>query len=95
MRIAGFQNADEGLGGTKARPDLTKAFSKKGWRELGPKALRVTVIGSGSVGLVAAASLALAGAHVTLTVRAGSVAALRENPLVLRGMLGDHRCAAG
>lgn len=57
--------------------------------------LRITVIGGGSVGLVAAASLALAGAQVTLTVRAASVAALRHNPLAVRGMLGDHRCAAG
>lgn len=45
--------------------------------------------------MVAAASLALAGAQVTLTVRAASVAALRHNPLVVRGMLGDHQCAAG
>lgn len=57
--------------------------------------LRITVIGGGSVGLVAAASLALAGAQVTLTVRAASVAALRHNPLVVRGMLGDYHCLAG
>ena len=62
---------------------------------MAPKALRITVIGGGSVGLVAGASLALAGAQVTLTVRAASVAALRQSPLVVRGMLGDHHCAAG
>lgn len=56
---------------------------------------RVTVIGGGSVGLGLAASLALAGARVTLMARATSVEALRTQPITVTGMLGEHRLEPG
>jgi 2-dehydropantoate 2-reductase len=56
---------------------------------------RIAVLGGGSVGLAVAASLAQAGAAVTLLVRAGSVAALRDVTLTVGGMLGEHRIEAG
>ena len=57
--------------------------------------LRVTVIGGGSVGLGLAASFALAGVSVTLMVRAGAVDALRSQPILVTGMLGEHQVAPG
>lgn len=58
-------------------------------------ALRVAVIGGGSVGLGVAASLAQAGAAVTLLVRPGAVEALRAAPITVAGMLGEHRIEPG
>ena len=58
-------------------------------------ALKLTVIGAGSVGLAVAASLANAGQSVTLAARAGSVAALQDSAITLSGMLGAHEVAAG
>lgn len=57
--------------------------------------LRITVIGGGSVGLGMAASLALAGARVTLMVRATAVESLRTQPVTVAGMLGEHRLEPG
>lgn len=57
--------------------------------------LKVTIIGGGSVGLCLAASFVQAGAKVALTVRAGSVDKLREEPITVAGMFGDHRVEAG
>jgi 2-dehydropantoate 2-reductase len=59
------------------------------------KALRVSVIGGGSVGLAVAASLALAGAEVTLLVRASAIEALQGAAITIGGMMGDHRIEAG
>ena len=52
--------------------------------------MRITVIGGGSVGLAIAANFALADAHVTLMVRAASIEALRNRPITVTGMLGEH-----
>lgn len=57
--------------------------------------LRITVIGGGSVGLGLAASLALAGAGVTLMVRAAAVEMLRSQAVTVSGLLGEHRVEPG
>ena len=57
--------------------------------------LRVSVIGGGSVGLAVSASLALAGAEVTLLVRASAIATLRDAAITIAGMMGDHSIEAG
>ena len=57
--------------------------------------LRISVIGGGSVGLALAASLALAGADVTLMVRAAAVETLRTQALTVTGLLGEHRVEPG
>ena len=57
--------------------------------------LRITVIGGGSVGLGLAASFAIAGAGVTLMVRAAAVETLRTQPVTVAGLLGEHRVEPG
>ena len=54
------------------------------------KALRLTVIGGGSVVMGIAASFAIAGAQATLLVRAASMEALRTQGIRVTGMLGNH-----
>ncbi len=57
--------------------------------------ISATVIGAGSVGLGMAASLAVAGQRVTLLARAGAVAALRDSPITVSGLHGEHALPAG
>ncbi len=54
-------------------------------------ALRMTVLGSGSVGLAVAASYARAGQNVTLLARGSAVPLLRQNGIQVTGVCGDHR----
>lgn len=61
----------------------------------GMSALKITVIGAGSVGLAVAASLAIAGQKVALAARKGSVVALQDSAITLSGMLGLHEVPAG
>lgn len=58
-------------------------------------ALRLTVIGAGSVGLALAASLAQAGCEVSLMARPAAVSRLRAVPITIAGMLGEHRAEPG
>ena len=51
---------------------------------------RVTVFGAGSVGLCIAAHFVKAGARVSLLVRDSSIEGLRQEPIVVSGLLGDH-----
>lgn len=53
--------------------------------------LRMTVLGSGSVGLAFAASFAQAGQSVSLLARGSAVPLLRENGITVTGVCGDHR----
>jgi 2-dehydropantoate 2-reductase len=53
--------------------------------------LRLTVLGSGSVGLAVAASCAQAGQQVTLLARGPAVALLREAGVFVSGVCGEHR----
>lgn len=55
----------------------------------------VAVFGGGSVGLCLAASFAKAGARVSLLVRKSSVETLRNQPIEVSGLLGDHEIPAG
>lgn len=57
-------------------------------------ALRVSVLGSGSVGLAVAASYALAGQRVTLLARRSTVPQLRESGIKVTGVCGDHQIEA-
>lgn len=57
--------------------------------------VRVTIVGGGSVGLCLATSFALAGAKVTLMVRAAAIAPLRGKAIKVTGMLGEHRVEPG
>ncbi|MEM6311281.1 MAG: 2-dehydropantoate 2-reductase [Pseudomonadota bacterium] len=50
----------------------------------------VAVFGGGSVGLSLAASFATAGARVTLLVRQSAIETLRQTPIAVTGLLGDH-----
>jgi 2-dehydropantoate 2-reductase len=54
-------------------------------------ALRITVLGTGSVGLAVAATFARAGAAVTVLARGAAVAGLRERGITVSGVSGDHR----
>jgi 2-dehydropantoate 2-reductase len=54
-------------------------------------ALRMSVLGSGSVGLAIAATYAKAGQEVTLLARGASVPELRRNGITVTGVSGDHR----
>lgn len=56
-------------------------------------ALRITVLGGGSVGLAIAASYAQAGADVTLLVRAAAIQPLREAGITVSGVCGEHHLA--
>jgi 2-dehydropantoate 2-reductase len=58
--------------------------------EANMKALRLTVIGGGSVGMGVAASFAIGGAQVTLLVRAASMEALRTQGIRVTGVLGNQ-----
>lgn len=53
--------------------------------------LRMTVLGSGSVGLALAASYAQAGQSVTLLARGSAVPLLREHGITVTGVCGDHQ----
>lgn len=53
--------------------------------------LRITVLGSGSVGLAIAASYAHAGQRVALLARGSTVAQLRSEGIRVSGVCGDHR----
>ena len=53
-------------------------------------ALRISVLGSGSVGLAIAATYARAGQNVTLLARGAAVAELRRNGIKVSGVSGDH-----
>lgn len=53
--------------------------------------LRMTVLGSGSVGLAIAASYAQAGQGVTLLARGSAVPLLRQNGITVSGVCGDHQ----
>ncbi len=55
----------------------------------------VAVFGGGSVGLCLAASFAKAGARVSLLVRKSSVETLRDQPIEVSGLLGDHEIPVG
>lgn len=55
------------------------------------QALRLSVLGSGSVGLAVAASFAQAGQGVTLLARDTAVPLLREQGIAVTGVCGDHR----
>lgn len=57
------------------------------------KPLRLTVLGSGSVGLAIAASYAQAGQQVTLLARGASVDELRQRGITVTGVCGEHRIA--
>ena len=52
--------------------------------------LRITVLGSGSVGLAVAASYAHAGQRVTLLARGSTVPQLRSEGVRVTGVCGDH-----
>jgi 2-dehydropantoate 2-reductase len=53
--------------------------------------LRITVLGSGSVGLAVAASYAHAGQRVSLLARGKAVPQLRSEGVLVTGVCGDHR----
>ncbi|MEM7170935.1 MAG: 2-dehydropantoate 2-reductase [Pseudomonadota bacterium] len=55
----------------------------------------VVVVGAGSVGLCLAAHFAQAGARVSLLARKASIDSLRNNPLRVSGLLGDHDIPQG
>ena len=59
------------------------------------KPLRLTVLGSGSVGLAFAASYAKAGQQVTLLARGAAVAELRQQGITVSGVCGEHRIEPG
>ena len=59
------------------------------------KALRITVIGGGSVGMCIAASFAIGGAQPTLLVRAASMEVLRTQGIRVTGVLGNHTIPPG
>ena len=50
----------------------------------------VAVFGGGSVGLCLATSFVAAGARVSLLVRQNAIEALRQAPITVSGLLGDH-----
>jgi 2-dehydropantoate 2-reductase len=54
-------------------------------------ALRMTVLGSGSVGLAVAATYAQASQTVTLLARGAALPELRRNGITVSGVSGDHR----
>ncbi len=56
--------------------------------------LRITVLGSGSVGLAVAASFAQAGQQVTLLARGSGLALLREQGIQVTGVCGEHHIPA-
>ena len=55
------------------------------------KPLRLTVLGSGSVGLAFAASYAQAGQQVTLLARGAAVPQFRQQGITVSGVCGEHR----
>jgi glycine/D-amino acid oxidase-like deaminating enzyme len=59
------------------------------------KPLRLTVLGSGSVGLAFAASYAKAGQQVTLLARGAAMAELRQQGIAVSGVCGEHRIEPG
>jgi 2-dehydropantoate 2-reductase len=56
--------------------------------------MKIAVVGAGSVGIGVAASLASAGADVSVMARGKSVGALRDSGLQVTGVLGEHRLSA-
>lgn len=57
-------------------------------------ALRVAIVGGGSVGLCLAGSLSRAGARVSLLVRGQQLGATRGKPINVSGLFGDHEIPA-
>jgi 2-dehydropantoate 2-reductase len=55
--------------------------------------LRISVLGSGSVGLAIAATYAQAGQNVTLLTRGAALPALRLSGITVSGVSGDHQIA--
>ena len=53
--------------------------------------LRMTVLGSGSVGLAIAATYAHAGLDVTVLARGAAIQLLRQNGITVTGVSGDHQ----
>ena len=53
--------------------------------------LRMTVLGSGSVGLAIAATFAHAGLHVTVLARGSAIQHLRQDGITVTGVSGNHR----
>jgi 2-dehydropantoate 2-reductase len=56
--------------------------------------LRITVLGSGSVGLALAATYALAGVDVTVLARGLAVQQLQPSGITVTGVAGDHQIEA-
>ena len=54
-------------------------------------ALRISVLGSGSVGLAIAATDVRAGQHVPLLARGAALPELRRNGITVSGVSGDHQ----
>ena len=54
-------------------------------------ALRMSILGSGSVGLAIAATYVQAGQNVTLLARGAAVHELRRNGITVSGVSGDHQ----
>lgn len=54
---------------------------------------RMTVLGSGSVGLAIAATCACAGAEVTVLARGLAVRPLRQSGITVTGVTGEHHVA--
>jgi len=52
--------------------------------------LRISIVGSGSVGLAVAANYARAGADVTVLARGAAVLQLRQAGITVSGVAGDH-----
>ena len=52
--------------------------------------LRITVLGSGSVGLAVAATYAVAGADVTVLARAHVLQQFRQTGILVTGVSGEH-----
>jgi 2-dehydropantoate 2-reductase len=93
-----------GLGGLLQRPDLPGPEVDPRRVQLGAagvggrpgmKPLRLTVLGSGSVGLAFAASYAKAGQQVTLLARGAAMAELRQQGIAVSGVCGEHRIEPG
>jgi ketopantoate reductase len=56
--------------------------------------LRITVLGSGSVGLAFAATCARADVDVTVLARGLAVQQLRQSGITVTGVAGDHHIEA-
>jgi 2-dehydropantoate 2-reductase len=59
------------------------------------KQIRMTVLGSGAVGLAFAATFAKAGQHVTILARGDGAQQLQNDGITVSGVVGDHHIAPG